>query len=109
MNFSQPVNYRKSVSDPQVREIITLFFLSGLIFGFISSIYSIYGFNVLELSPTLIGLVAGAGSLVQAIWAPIIGKLYDYVKDEYLLLFSWVFVVLASVLASLSRPLQILK
>lgn len=85
-----------------VQEAIFLFFTTGVIFGLITSVYSIYGFNVLGMSLTNLGLITGAGSLVQVIWAPIVGKLYQYVQDEIMRLLGWIMVLISTFILTLS-------
>ncbi|MHA2504568.1 MAG: MFS transporter, partial [Candidatus Kariarchaeaceae archaeon] len=99
---TQPVEYRASLRAPRVQAIFALFLLQGLVFGFISSVYSIYGFNVILLNATIIGAVTGLGSLVQAIWAPITGRLYTFIHPQKLRLVGWTFVLLSGISASLS-------
>ncbi|MCE7736836.1 MAG: MFS transporter [Candidatus Heimdallarchaeota archaeon] len=90
------------LKDHSVQEGIFLFFTTGVIFGLITSVYSIYGFNVLGMSLTNLGLITGAGSLVQVIWAPIVGKLYQYVQDEIMRLIGWIMVLVSTFLITLS-------
>ncbi len=86
-----------------VWEAMVLFTCAGLIYGLITSVYAIYGYNILELSLSLVGLISGAGPLVQVFWAPTVGKLYDYVKDEDVRVIGWLFAVLATVCVSMSK------
>lgn len=78
----------------RIKESIMLFLTIGTIFGLVTTIYSIYAYNVLEYSEILIGTLVGVGSIIQAIWAPIIGKIYTKTKQN-LRLYSWLLLTLA--------------
>jgi len=80
-----------------------LFASAGLIYGLVDSVYSIYGYNVIGLNLSLVGLIAGSGSLVQVIWAPIVGKLYEHIKDDTMRVLGWTISVLATIFISLSH------
>ncbi len=84
-------------------EAILLFTVAGLIFGLISSVYAVYGYNVLKLNLTFVGFITGAASLIQVIWAPVVGKLYDYVKDENMRVLGWILVVIGTLSMSFSK------
>ncbi len=86
-----------------VPEAFFLFFMAGLIFGLISAVYSVYGYNILNLSLTFVGFITGAASLVQVIWAPIVGKLYDYIRDEDIRLIGWTIAILGTGSTALSK------
>ncbi len=86
-----------------VIEAFFLFFMAGLIFGLISAIYSVYGYNILNLSLTFVGFITGAASLVQVIWAPIVGKLYDYIRDEDIRVIGWTIAILGTGATALSK------
>jgi len=95
----EPISALKTRGVP---EMLFLFFMIGFVYGLISSIYSIYGYNIVGLSFTTIGLITGLGSLVQTIYAPLTGRLYLYFKDEYLRILAWIYLFVATILASLS-------
>lgn len=95
--------YWNALKKDGVLEAFFLFFMAGLVFGLISAVYSVYGYNILSLSLTLVGLITGASSLVQVIWAPIVGKLYDYVKDEDIRLLGWGIAIMGTVSTALSK------
>ncbi|OLS25268.1 MAG: hypothetical protein HeimC2_19440 [Candidatus Heimdallarchaeota archaeon LC_2] len=99
---SETVRDYSCLRDHGVQEAIFLFFTTGIIFGLVSSVYTIYGFNVLGMNLTYLGLVTGAGSLVQVVWAPIVGKLYQYVQDEIMRLFGWVLILVSTFILILS-------
>ena len=88
---------------PGIRSGFVLFASAGLIYGLVDSVYSIYGYNVIGLQLSLVGLIAGSGSLVQIVWAPIVGKLYDYVKDDNMRVLGWTISLIATILISLSK------
>lgn len=93
--------------DTGVQEAFFLFFTAGIIYGLITSVYTIYGYNVLGINLSYLGLIAGAGSLVSVFWAPTVGKLYQYVPDELMRLFAWVLILLSTFIMVLSSYSQI--
>jgi len=95
-------SYGAALRTDGVGEIFFLYFSAGFVYGLITQIYSIYGFNILFLSTTTIGLITGLGALVQTFWAPTTGRLYNYIKDEYLRIFAWILIVLGAFSAALS-------
>ena len=96
-------SYREALNTEGVKEIFFLFFATGFVYGSITQIYAIYGYNVLFLSITFIGLITGLSSLVQTFWAPIVGRLYEVIKDEYLRVFAWLLITLGAICSVLSK------
>jgi hypothetical protein len=92
---------------PGVVEVFFLFFSAGMVFGLLTSVYTIYGYNILNMKIDFLGFITGAGSLVQAVWAPVVGKLYNVVKDEYMRFFAWGMIFLASLLMVFSASGEI--
>lgn len=74
---------------------ITYFFLAGIIYGLITTVYSIYGYNILNISIFNIGLIVGIGAAVQIVWAPLTGALYMKFIDENVRILAWIGLTIA--------------
>lgn len=86
-----------------VLKSIILFFSAGIVYGLITVIYTVYGYNILNMSIFSLGLIVGLGSLSNIIVAPITGMLYMQFKDENVRLFAWIGLLCASIIVSLGR------
>lgn len=91
-----------------VKFSIIQFFFIGIIYGLITSIYTIYGYNVLNINLSILGVIVGVSSGLHVIVGPLAGKYhskYDEVKIKQII---WLGLVIASVIISGSRVLPIL-
>ncbi len=82
---------------------ITYFFLAGIIYGLITTVYSIFGYNIMNISIFNIGLIVGIGAAIQIIWAPITGIFYMRFIDENVRILAWIGLTLASLLVFLGQ------
>ncbi len=82
---------------------ITYFFLAGIIYGLITTVYSIFGYNILNISIFNIGLIVGIGAAIQIIWAPLTGIFYMKFIDENIRILAWIGLTLASFLVFLGQ------
>lgn len=90
------VSARQYFKDRGVIKSISLFFATGIVYGLITVIFTIYGYNVLLIDITTIGLVVGIGALSNMLIAPIVGALYMRFLDEQIRLIAWFGIALAS-------------
>ena len=93
----------KNLTQDGIPEILFLFFTTGLIYGLVITIFSIYGYNVLHINLSVIGVIIGSASLIPVIWAPLVGVLYKYMRHELMRLFSWSLLFGGSMLLVFSR------
>ncbi|MCE7733799.1 MAG: MFS transporter, partial [Candidatus Heimdallarchaeota archaeon] len=83
------VSARQYFKDRGVMKSISLFFATGIVYGLITVIFTIYGYNVLLIDITTLGLVVGIGALSNMLIAPIVGALYMRFLDEQIRLIAW--------------------
>lgn len=88
---------------PGIKLVLLLFFMAGIIFGYITNVYSLYGYNILSFSISFVSFVVGVASVVQIVWAPIVGKLYASVKDAHMRAFAWTIIILATIFVLLAK------
>ncbi|MHA2033223.1 MAG: MFS transporter, partial [Candidatus Kariarchaeaceae archaeon] len=66
-------------------------FLSiGVISGLITSVYTIYGYNILDINLTLLGLIIGLSAGLHVIIGPISGKFYSSSNNKRISILVWV-------------------
>lgn len=94
---------REILTQNGIPEILFLFFSLGLVYGLVLAIFSIYGYNVLHINLSILGVIIGSGALIPIIWAPIVGFLYKYVRNEFMRLFSWILLLVGSMFLILSQ------
>lgn len=83
---------------PGVMQSIVLFMVAGFVYGLITSVYTIYAYNILGLSVSSVGLIVGLGSVTQILWAPLTGYLYMRFQDAKVRVFAWIGLFVASFL-----------
>ncbi len=93
----------KYFKNKEVIKSISLFFSSGIVYGLITVIYTIYGYNVLKMDVVLLGLIVGLGALSNIIIAPITGMLYMRFRDENIRVIAWFGLVFATFIVGFGR------
>ncbi|MHA2099249.1 MAG: MFS transporter [Candidatus Kariarchaeaceae archaeon] len=84
-------------------------FLSiGVISGLITSVYTIYGYNILDINLTLLGLIIGLSAGLHVIIGPISGKFYSSSNNKRISILVWVGLIGATTMISLSRTITLL-
>ncbi|MHA1933523.1 MAG: MFS transporter [Candidatus Kariarchaeaceae archaeon] len=100
--------YRSGFKHEGIIKSLLQFLSVGVIFGLISSVYTIYGYNVLDINLTVLGLIIGSSAGLHVIIGPISGKVYSQSHNNRISNFVWIGLISASVLISWSRFLPIL-
>jgi MFS family permease len=99
------LHFRSGFTKRGVRISLLQFLAIGLVSGFASSVYTIYGFNILEISITQIGLIVGLASIIPVFAGPLSGKLYTRAREKTTNVFVWIGLVFAYGILSLSRTI----
>ncbi|MHA2504569.1 MAG: MFS transporter, partial [Candidatus Kariarchaeaceae archaeon] len=99
---ASPKEYLSVLKFSGVLDVQILFLATGFSIGLLLSVYSIYGYNILGISTTVLGFITGTGSLAATLASPIAGKLQASVKDEYLRTGAWALMFVSTILVTLS-------
>jgi predicted MFS family arabinose efflux permease len=84
------------------------FLTIGVISGLITSVYTIYGYNILDIDLTALGLIIGFSAGLHVIIGPISGKLYSPENNKRISIFVWIGLVIATIMISSSRIIPLL-
>ncbi|MHA2168348.1 MAG: MFS transporter [Candidatus Kariarchaeaceae archaeon] len=97
------LHFRSGLTKRGVRISLVQFLSIGLVSGFASSVYTIYGYNILEISITQIGLIVGLASIIPVFAGPLSGKVYSRTREKTTNIVVWIGLVFSYGLLSSSR------
>jgi hypothetical protein len=101
------LHFRSGFTKRGVRISMVQFLAIGLVSGFVSSVYTIYGYNILEISITQIGLIVGLASIIPVFAGPLSGKVYSHTREKTTNNIVWIGLVFAYGFLSLSRTIPL--